>query len=72
MTAYKLAINSFDTDNNQLVGFIAHPNPQIRVVAAENSVPYSVSDASLFKSEDLKPIKHLKASIQDHPVRINL
>ena len=54
---------------SQLVGFIAHPNPQVRVLAGEGLIPYSVSDPSIFKAEDLKPIKHLKTAIQDHHVR---
>lgn len=52
----------------QLVGFIAHPNPQIRLAAAENLVPYSTAEPAIFKAEELKPIKNLKLLIKDHPV----
>ncbi|KAG5950049.1 hypothetical protein E4U53_005520, partial [Claviceps sorghi] len=50
-----------------LVGFIAHANPQIRLAATENLVPYSISEPAIFKTESLKPIKHLKLLIRDHP-----
>ncbi|KAK4671095.1 Protein hgh1 [Podospora pseudoanserina] len=55
------------TELEELVGFIAHPNPQIRLVAIENLVPYSVSDPSIFKRENLTSVKHLKFLIRDHP-----
>jgi hypothetical protein len=51
------------------VGFIAHPNPQIRKLATENLVPYSTEQPSIFKTEELLPVKHLKFLIRDHPVR---
>ncbi|KAJ6447084.1 DNA-binding protein hgh1 protein [Purpureocillium lavendulum] len=51
----------------QLVGFIAHANPQIRLAATENLVPYSTSEPEVFKSEGLQPIKNLKLLIKDHP-----
>ena len=57
------------TTCRQLVGFIAHPNPQIRQVAIENLVPYSTSQPSIFKTEDLLPVKHLKFLVRDDPVR---
>ncbi len=52
----------------QLVGFLANPNAQIRLLAAENLVGYSSSQPSIFKTEELKPIKHLKLLVRDHPV----
>jgi hypothetical protein len=52
----------------QLVGFIAHPNPQIRQVAVENLVPYSLAEPAIFKTENLKPVKNLTILIKDHPV----
>ncbi|KAK4197234.1 hypothetical protein QBC40DRAFT_285894 [Triangularia verruculosa] len=55
------------TELEELVGFIAHPNPQIRLVAIENLLPYSVSDPSIFKTENLTPVKHLKFLVRDHP-----
>jgi hypothetical protein len=54
------------------VGFIAHPNPQIRKLAAENLVPYSTEQPSIFKAEELLPVKHLKFLIRDIPVRRDL
>ncbi|QUC19390.1 uncharacterized protein UV8b_03631 [Ustilaginoidea virens] len=51
----------------ELVGFIAHPNPQIRLAAIENLVPSSTAEPAIFKSEGLKPVKHLKLLVRDHP-----
>ncbi|KAL6809456.1 hypothetical protein GGI42DRAFT_240987 [Trichoderma sp. SZMC 28013] len=53
------------TELEELVGFIAHPNPQIRAVAIENLVPFSESEPSIFKIEQLKPVKHLKFLVRD-------
>ncbi|KAH6856586.1 hypothetical protein B0I37DRAFT_79027 [Chaetomium sp. MPI-CAGE-AT-0009] len=55
------------TELEELVGFIAHPNPQIRKLATENLVPYSVEQPSIFKTEELLPVKHLKFLIRDIP-----
>ncbi|KID92057.1 putative domain UPF0507 [Metarhizium guizhouense ARSEF 977] len=55
------------TELEELVGFIAHPNPQIRLAATENLVPYSTSEPAIFKTEGMKPIKNLKLLIRDHP-----
>ena len=54
--------------SSQLVGFVAHPNPQIRQVAVENLVPYSTAEPSIFKTEELKPVKNVAILIRDHPV----
>ncbi|KAG6003168.1 hypothetical protein E4U21_002282 [Claviceps maximensis] len=51
----------------ELVGFIAHANPQVRLAATENLVPYSTAEPAIFKSDNLKPIKHLKLLVRDHP-----
>lgn len=53
---------------HQLVGFIGHENPQIRLLSTENLVPYSLSEPTIFKAEDLTPVKNLKFLISDHPV----
>ncbi|KAK2066982.1 hypothetical protein P8C59_000756 [Phyllachora maydis] len=55
------------TELEELVGFIAHPNPQIRQVAIENLVPYSATQPAIFKTDELLPIKHLKFLIRDQP-----
>ncbi|KND88728.1 Protein HGH1 [Tolypocladium ophioglossoides CBS 100239] len=55
------------TELEELVGFIAHPNPQIRLAAAENLVPYSTAEPAIFKAEELKPVKNLKLLVKDHP-----
>lgn len=54
---------------SQLVGFIASPSPQIRAVAIENLVPFSTEQPSIFKINQLVPVKNLKVLIQDRPVR---
>ncbi|KAK3936389.1 protein HGH1 [Diplogelasinospora grovesii] len=55
------------TELEELVGFIANPNPQIRLVAIENLVPYSSAQPSIFKTNQLTPVKHLKFLVRDHP-----
>lgn len=50
------------------MGFIAHPNPQIRAVALQNLVPYSLTEPSVFKTSQLQPIKNLKFLVKDNPV----
>ncbi|KAG5981129.1 hypothetical protein E4U55_003265 [Claviceps digitariae] len=55
------------TELEELVGFIAHSNPQIRLMATENLVPYSTAQPAIFKTESLKPVKHLKLLVRDHP-----
>ncbi|KAL1879409.1 hypothetical protein VTK73DRAFT_6941 [Phialemonium thermophilum] len=55
------------TELEELVGFIAHPNPQIRLLATENLVPYSIAQPAIFKAEGLRPVTHLKLLIRDDP-----
>ncbi|KAI8679562.1 Protein HGH1-like protein [Fusarium keratoplasticum] len=55
------------TELEELVGFIAHPHPQIRQVAVENLVPYSTAEPNIFKDSQLQPVKNLKILIRDHP-----
>ncbi|PFH57314.1 hypothetical protein XA68_15227 [Ophiocordyceps unilateralis] len=55
------------TELEELVGFIANPNPQIRLAATENLVPYSTAEPALFKADGLKPIWNLKLLVRDHP-----
>ncbi|KAF4982413.1 hypothetical protein FZEAL_1931 [Fusarium zealandicum] len=55
------------TELEELVGFIAHPNPQIRQVAVENLVPYSTAEPNVFKASQLQPVKHLGFLVRDHP-----
>ncbi|RCI10399.1 hypothetical protein L249_4394 [Ophiocordyceps polyrhachis-furcata BCC 54312] len=50
-----------------LVGFIAHPNPQIRLAATEALVPYSTAETAVFKADDLKPVRNLKLLVRDQP-----
>ncbi|ETS82628.1 hypothetical protein PFICI_04504 [Pestalotiopsis fici W106-1] len=55
------------TELEELVGFIANPNPQIRLLATENLVPYSTSQPSIFKVDNSQPVKNLKLLVKDHP-----
>ncbi|KAI0136024.1 DUF383-domain-containing protein [Hypoxylon sp. NC0597] len=55
------------TELEELVGFIADPKPEIRALATEHLVPYSTSQPSIFKSDNLKPVKNLKLLVKDHP-----
>ncbi|KAK2589930.1 Protein hgh1 [Conoideocrella luteorostrata] len=55
------------TELEELVGFIAHSNPQIRLLATQNLVPYSTDEPAIFKAEELTPIKNLKLLIRDQP-----
>lgn len=48
------------TELEELVGFIANPSQQIRLIATENLVPYSTSEPALFKIDNLTPVKNLK------------
>ncbi|KAK6828614.1 hypothetical protein PG987_011955 [Apiospora arundinis] len=55
------------TELEELVGFIANPSQQIRLVAIENLVPYSLSQPDIFKADKFVPIKNLKLLVKDHP-----
>lgn len=58
------------TELEELVGFIANPSQQIRLIATENLVPYSTSEPALFKTDNLTPVKNLKLLVNDHPVSL--
>ncbi|KEZ41187.1 hypothetical protein SAPIO_CDS7269 [Scedosporium apiospermum] len=51
----------------ELVDFIAHPNPQVRLGAIEGAVPYSLSNPEIFKADDLRHIRNLMVLVRDHP-----
>ncbi|KAI1409107.1 DUF383-domain-containing protein [Hypoxylon sp. FL1857] len=55
------------TELEELVGFIADPKPEIRALATEHLIPYSTSQPSIFKADNLKPVKNLKLLVKDHP-----
>ncbi|KAI1304473.1 hypothetical protein F5Y03DRAFT_357422 [Xylaria venustula] len=55
------------TELEELVGLVADPKPQVREIAAEHLIPYSISQPSIFKSDNLKPIHNLKLLIKDLP-----
>ncbi|KAI1739433.1 hypothetical protein F4680DRAFT_422774 [Xylaria scruposa] len=55
------------TELEELVGLVADRNPQVRLIAAEHLVPYSISQPNIFKADNLKPIHNLKLLIKDLP-----
>ncbi|KAF2205983.1 DUF383-domain-containing protein [Delitschia confertaspora ATCC 74209] len=54
------------TELEELVEFLHHGNTQIRQVAAEHLVGYSQTHVTLFKREDLTPVKDLKLLVKDY------
>ncbi|KAF2473407.1 DNA-binding protein-like protein HGH1 [Lindgomyces ingoldianus] len=54
------------TELEELVEFLHHGNTQIRQVAADHLVGYSQSHTSLFKRDQLTPIKGLKLLVKDY------
>ncbi|GAP86922.1 putative hgh1 protein [Rosellinia necatrix] len=55
------------TELEELVGLVIDRNPQVRAIAAEHLVPYSISQPNIFKADNLKPIHNLKLLIKDLP-----
>ncbi|KAG9723143.1 hypothetical protein KCU73_g13785, partial [Aureobasidium melanogenum] len=55
------------TELEELVEFLHHGNTQIRQIAAENLVGFSTAQPSLFKYQDLTPIKDMKLLVRDYP-----
>lgn len=49
-----------------MVEFLHHGNTQIRQIACENLVGYSTAQPSLFKRNQLEPIRDLKLLIKDY------
>ncbi|KAN0106167.1 DNA-binding protein-like protein HGH1 [Hyaloscypha variabilis] len=54
------------THLEELVDFISHGNTQVRQLAVENLVPYSLSQPAIFKTNQLLPIKDLKLLVRDY------
>ncbi|KAK0662635.1 Protein HGH1-like protein [Lasiodiplodia hormozganensis] len=54
------------TELEELVEFLHHGNSQIRQIAAENLVGYTTAQPSLFKRNQLEPIKDLKLLVKDY------
>ncbi|KAG9673572.1 DUF383-domain-containing protein, partial [Aureobasidium melanogenum] len=55
------------TELEELVEFLHHGNTQIRQIAVENLVGFSTAQPSLFKYQDLTPIKDMKLLVRDYP-----
>ncbi|KAF2843604.1 DUF383-domain-containing protein [Patellaria atrata CBS 101060] len=55
------------TELEELVEFLHHGNTQIRQVAAEHLVGYSIAQPSIFKTGQLTPIRDLKLLVKDYP-----
>ncbi|KAH7139514.1 hypothetical protein B0J11DRAFT_45428 [Dendryphion nanum] len=54
------------TELEELVEFLHHGNTQIRQAAAEHLVGYSQSHTTLFKRNQLEPVRDLKLLIKDY------
>ncbi|KAL9109954.1 MAG: hypothetical protein Q9227_005477 [Pyrenula ochraceoflavens] len=54
------------TELEELVEFLHHGNTQIRQIACENLVGYSTAQPSLFKSNQLLPVRDLKLLVRDY------
>ncbi|KAK3076225.1 hypothetical protein LTS18_013576, partial [Coniosporium uncinatum] len=54
------------TELEDLVEFLHHGNTQIRQVAAEHLVGYSTAQPSIFKADQLTPVKDLKLLVKDY------
>ncbi|KAG9228261.1 DNA-binding protein-like protein HGH1 [Amylocarpus encephaloides] len=54
------------TPLEELVDFISHGNTQLRQIAVENLVPYSLSRPAIFKTNQLLPVKDLKLLVRDY------
>ncbi|KAF8851115.1 DNA-binding protein-like protein HGH1 [Acephala macrosclerotiorum] len=54
------------TELEELVEFISHGNTQVRQLAVENLLPYSLSQPAVFKTNQLLPIKDLKMLVRDY------
>ncbi|KAL4911876.1 hypothetical protein BDW62DRAFT_195953 [Aspergillus aurantiobrunneus] len=60
------------TELDELVEFLHHGNTQIRQIACENLVGYSVSKPEIFKRHQLLPIRDLKLLVRDYtPIASN-
>ncbi|KAJ5798233.1 uncharacterized protein N7503_007529 [Penicillium pulvis] len=61
------------TVTEELVDFLHHGNSQIRQIACENLVGYSIAQPSLFKRHQLLPIRDLKLLTRDYtPIAKNV
>ncbi|PGH22987.1 hypothetical protein AJ80_02902 [Polytolypa hystricis UAMH7299] len=57
----------------ELVEFLHHGNTQIRQIACENLVGYTISEPALFKVHQLLPIRDLKLLVRDYaPIAKNV
>ncbi|EHL02235.1 putative FAM203 family protein [Glarea lozoyensis 74030] len=54
------------TELEELVEFISHGNTQVRQLAVENLVPFSLSQPAIFKTNQLLPVKDLKLLVRDY------
>jgi hypothetical protein len=60
------------TELEELVTFLAAPNPQARQLALDHAVGYTTTQPAVFKQDDLRPIKDLKVTTADIPVGCTL
>ncbi|KAL2038776.1 hypothetical protein N7G274_008534 [Stereocaulon virgatum] len=61
------------TELEELVEFLHHGNAQIRQIAAENLIPYSMAQPNIFKTGQCNPVKDLKLLVRDYaPISKNV
>ncbi|KAJ9300283.1 hypothetical protein DTO271G3_2400 [Paecilomyces variotii] len=61
------------TELEELVEFLHHGNTQIRQIAVENLVGFSTSQPSLFKRQQLLPVRDMKLLVRDYsPIAKNV
>ncbi|KAI9641031.1 Protein hgh1 [Ciborinia camelliae] len=63
---FKQKNSNMPTELEELVDFISHGNTQVRTLAVESLIPYSLSQPSIFKTNELLPVKDLKLLVRDY------
>lgn len=56
------------TELEELVEFLHHGNTQIRQIACENLLGFSIAQPNLFKRHQLLPVRDLKLLVRDYTV----
>ncbi|KAI4187525.1 MAG: hypothetical protein L6R41_002771, partial [Letrouitia leprolyta] len=59
------------TDLEELLQFLDHGNTQVRQIAVENLVSFSATQPTIFKVNQLTPVKDLKLLVRDYPAIAN-
>ncbi|KAG9241166.1 DNA-binding protein-like protein HGH1 [Calycina marina] len=54
------------TELEELVEFVSHGNTEVRKIAVEHLVPYSISNPLVFQTNQLQPVTDLKLLVRDY------